>query len=198
MSGLDIRHRRRCSSLRPQALAPRMIRPRRDRALAWGNPPGLHRLHRPRRDRMKAERPALVRDPHPPVPVLFHQHVGRPDMGPHLKELPVVGHRPVTTQTPCGLDAQTPVQIAARRTGPMQISGLRRLNREAPIVKRQIRPRNRFAASIVAMPAKRSSFTRRSCPVLNSRSTRPFAWGEGRGSARLPARPAPVQTDSWA
>ena len=66
---------------------------------------------------MKAEYPALGRDPHRPVHVLFHQHVGRPDIGLHLIEVPVVGHRPVTAQTPCGLDAQAPVQVAARRTG---------------------------------------------------------------------------------
>ena len=108
-----------------------MVRPRRDRAPGSMNLLGLSRLHGPRRDRMKAERPTLVRDPHRPIHALFHQHVGRPDIGPHLVAVPVVGHRPVPTQAPCGLEAQAPVQIAAHRTGAMQIGNLSWLNGEA-------------------------------------------------------------------
>ena len=77
-----------------------MIRPRRDRATGWVNRLGLSRLHGPRRDRVNVERPTLVGDPQGPIDALFHQHSGRPDIGPHLVEVPVVRHRPVTTQTP--------------------------------------------------------------------------------------------------
>src|SRR5436190_10095330 len=38
--------------------------------------------------------------------------------------------------------------------------------------------RNAFAAAIDAMPASRSSLTRRSCSVPKARSTRPLAWLE--------------------
>ena len=85
---------------------------------------------------MKAKRPTLVRDPQGPIHALFHQHVGRPDIGPHLVEVPVVGHRPIPAQAPWGLDAQAPVQIAARGTGPMEIGRLRRQDGEAPVVDR--------------------------------------------------------------
>ena len=190
MSGLCDGRRRVCSSCRQQAFAPRMVRPRRDRAPWSVNLLGLSHLHGPRRDRMKVERPALVRDPHRPIHALFHQHVGRPDIGPHLIELPVMRHRPVRAQAPCGLDAQDTVQIPARRTGPMQIGGLGRLNGEAPIVDRQIPSRNRFAASSVATPARRSSLTSRSCKVLKSRSTRPLAWGEWAGISSTPSSPS--------
>jgi len=77
-------------------------------------------------------------DPHRPTHPLFDHDVGRSDIGSHRIELPVVRHRPVAAQAPCGLNAQAPVQLAARRTGPMQISGLRRRNGEALIVDRQI------------------------------------------------------------
>ena len=45
---------------------------------------------------MKGEQPILVRDPHGPIHTLFHEHVGCPDIGPHLIELPVVGYGPVS------------------------------------------------------------------------------------------------------
>ena len=70
-----------------------MVRPRRDQAPGVESRLDLSRLHGPRRNRMKAERPALVRDPHRPIHVLFYQHLGRPDIGLHLIEVPVVGHR---------------------------------------------------------------------------------------------------------
>ena len=76
MSALESSHRRPCSLLRPQALAPRMVRPQRDRAPGLIHRLGLSRLHGPRGNRMKVERPALVRDPHCPVPMLFPQHTG--------------------------------------------------------------------------------------------------------------------------
>ena len=97
---------------------------------------GLSRLHGPRRERRKAERPARGRDPHRPVHVLFHQHVGRPDIAPHLIERPVVGHRPVTAHAPRRFDAQDPAQLPECRTGARQIGGLRRLNGAALIVDR--------------------------------------------------------------
>ena len=80
----------------------------------------------------------MVRHPHRPIHPFFDHDVGRPDIGPHLIEVPVVGHRPVTAQAPGRLEAQDAVQLAARRTGAMQIGGLRWLNGEAPIVDRQI------------------------------------------------------------
>jgi|GWRWMinimDraft_15_1066023.scaffolds.fasta_scaffold33093_2 hypothetical protein len=89
---------RRCSSLRSQASAPRMIRSRRDRAPRWVNRLGLNHLDGPCCDRVKGERSTLVRDPHGPIHRLFHEHVGRPDSGPHLVEVPVMGHRPIPTQ----------------------------------------------------------------------------------------------------
>jgi hypothetical protein len=119
-------------------VGPWMIRPRRDRAPGWGHRLGRDRLYGPRRDRVKVERPTLVRDPQGPLYALFHQHMGRPHIGPHLIEVPVVRHRPITAQASSGFDAQALVEIAARRTGAMQIGGLGRRNGEAPIVARQI------------------------------------------------------------
>jgi hypothetical protein len=52
--------------------------------------------------------------------------VGRPDSAPHLIELPVVDHCPVTAQAPGRLDAREPGQIPARWLRPMQIGGLDR------------------------------------------------------------------------
>ena len=94
---------------------------------------------RPRDDRLKRERPAFVGHPHRPIHSVFDDDVGRPDSAPHLIELPVVGHRPVTAQTPSHLNAREPGQIPARRLRPMQIGGLDRRDREAPIVARQPR-----------------------------------------------------------
>ena len=113
-----------------------MIQPRRDRAPWWVNLLGLNRLHGPSRDGVIDQRPALVRHPHRPIHPFLHLHMGRPDVGLYLIEVPVVRHRPVTAQAPCGLEAQAPVQLAARRTGPMPSSGLGRLDREAPVVDR--------------------------------------------------------------
>jgi hypothetical protein len=70
MSGLCSHHCRLCVALRPQASAPRMLRPRRD----WlpSAEDRFHRcsLHELRRDRVNAERLSLVRDPHRSVHVL--------------------------------------------------------------------------------------------------------------------------------
>lgn len=57
--------------------------------------------------------------PHPPVPPPAHGSA--PDRGARG------AHRPVTAHAPCGIAAQAPVPLAACRTGPVQISGLRRL-----------------------------------------------------------------------
>ena len=59
-----------------------MIRLRRDRTLGWVR----RDLHGPSRDRVKAERPALVRDAHGPIHVLFQQHMGGPDRRMNLIE----------------------------------------------------------------------------------------------------------------
>ena len=41
----------------------------------------------------------MVGDPHRPIHAVFDDDVGRSDMRPHLIELSVVDHRPVTAQT---------------------------------------------------------------------------------------------------
>jgi hypothetical protein len=64
--------------------------------------------------------------------------VCRPDITPHLIELPVMGSRPVTAQASGRLKAQDAVQLLVCRTGVMLIRSLRRLNGKAPIVDRQI------------------------------------------------------------
>ena len=111
MSGLCDGRRRGWSSFRQQPSAPRRHACRRDQP------------QRARDDPLIRKRSTVVGHPHRPI----HLHMGRPDMGRHLIEVPVVRHRPVTAQAPCGLAAQAPVPLAARRTGPVQISGLRRL-----------------------------------------------------------------------
>ena len=111
MSGLCDGRRRGRSSFRQQPSAPRRHACRRDQP------------QRARDDPLIRKRSTVVGHPHRPI----HLHMGRPDMGRHLIEVPVVRHRPVTAQAPCGLAAQAPVPLAARRTGPVQISGLRRL-----------------------------------------------------------------------
>ena len=99
---------------------------------------GLSRLHGPRRDRVKVERPALVRDPHRPVPMLFHQHTGGSDRLMNLIESPLMRDGEILAQAAGRLDAPAPVQLAARRAGAMQIGDLGWLNGEALIVDRQI------------------------------------------------------------
>ena len=84
---------------------------------------------------MNVERSTVVGHPHRPIHPFLHLHMGRPDVGLYLIAVPVVRHRPVPAQAPGRLEAQAPVQFAARRTGPMQIRGL---DREAPGVDRQI------------------------------------------------------------
>ena len=51
---------------------------------------------RPRRDRMKAERPALVRDAHRPIHVLFQQHTGGSDRRMNLIESSLMRHVGIT------------------------------------------------------------------------------------------------------
>ena len=138
MSGLGSRHRRLYSSLRSQALAPWMIRPRRDRAPRSMNLLGLNRLHGPSRDLMKVKRATVVGHLHRPIHPFLHLHLGRPDVGLNLIEVPVVRHRPVRAQTSGRLKAQDAVQISVRRTGAMQIGDLGLLNGEPPVVDRQI------------------------------------------------------------
>ena len=67
-----------------------MIRPRRDRAPGWVNRLGRNRLHGPRRDRVKAKRPTLVRDPQGPVHMLFHQYTGGSNRLMNLIESPLM------------------------------------------------------------------------------------------------------------
>ena len=72
-----------------------MIRPRRDRAPGWVDRCDRRDLHGPRRDRVKAERPTLVRDSHGPIHVRFHQHVGGPDRLVNLIESTLIRNREV-------------------------------------------------------------------------------------------------------
>ena len=87
---------------------------------------------------MIVQGPVIVGDPHRPIHSVFDDDVGRPDIAPHLIELPMVGHRPVTAQASGRLEAQDAVQLLVCRTGVMQIRSLGRRHGEAPIVDRQI------------------------------------------------------------
>ncbi len=43
---------------------------------------------------MKVERATVVGHPHRPIHPFLHLHMGRPDVGLYLIEVPVVRHRP--------------------------------------------------------------------------------------------------------
>ena len=143
MSGLCDGGCRVCCSFLQQAFAPRMRRGRFERTprdLGLGR--RSHALGTSG-DGVIVQWPAIVGHPHRSIHPFFDEDVGRPDIGPHLIELPVVGHRPVTAQTSGRFNAQAPIQLASRRTGPMQIRGLCRLNREPlnlSTYKRQLNP----------------------------------------------------------
>jgi len=127
LSGLCDAHRHVFCSFRQQALASRMRACRRDRALRARDLGRRRHAQRTRGDRLIRERPpAFVGHPHRPIHSVFDDDVGRPDSAPHLIELPVVDHRPVTAQAPGRLDAREPGQIPARWLRPMQIGGLDR------------------------------------------------------------------------
>ena len=137
MSGLWPPCRGLCYSLRPQACAPRMVRPRRDRV------PEVvdrldRRLHGTSRDDVIVEGAAVVGDPHRPIHALFHQHMGGPDMVVNLVERPLMRDGEVLSQASCRLETQDAIQIPSRETRPMQIDGLRRRDREALVVLWQI------------------------------------------------------------
>ncbi|TKB33631.1 MAG: hypothetical protein E8D51_05240 [Nitrospira sp.] len=87
---------------------------------------------------MKSERPALVRDPHRPIDPFFHQYMRGSDRVVNLIEAPLVRDGEILAQAAGCLEAQAPVQIAARKARTVQIGGLDRLDREASIVDRQI------------------------------------------------------------
>ena len=128
-----------CVSCQPPPFAPRMSRGRLDRTPRDLSLGGRSHSLGTSGDGVIVQWAAVGRDPHRPIHPVFDYDVGRPDIGPHLIEAPVVGHRPVTAQAPCGLDTQDTVQTPARWLQPMQIGGLGRLDREAPIVDRQPR-----------------------------------------------------------
>ncbi len=81
----------------------------------------------------------------------------------------------------------------------MQISGLRKLNREAPIVPRQIGLQELIRV-VQGRDPRQPQFLDQ--PVLEGVETAarsgPWPGASGRGSTRPPARPMPAQTDSWA
>jgi hypothetical protein len=80
----------------------------------------------------------VVGDPHRSIDPFFHLHLGRLDVVADLIKLPVVGYGPIAAQDARGFEAETPVQVAARGTGPMEIGRLRRRDGKAPVVDRQI------------------------------------------------------------
>ena len=49
-----------------------------------------------RDDGLIPERPAVVGHPHYPIHSVFDDDVGRPDIAPHLIELPMVGYGPIS------------------------------------------------------------------------------------------------------
>ena len=125
-------------ALWPQALAPRMVRPRRDGLSSAGERFHRRGLHGPRRDRVHADRPTLVGNPQGSIHMLFHQHVGGPDRLVDLIEPALVRDGKILAQAAGCLEAQDAVQLPVCRTGAMQIRRLRGLNGEAPVVDRQI------------------------------------------------------------
>ena len=139
---------------------------------------------------MKAECPALVRDPHRPIHVLFHQHLGGPNRLMNLIEAPLMRDGKILAQTAGRLEAQDAVQLSVCRTEAMQIGGLRGLNGEASVVDRQIalqKPIRSLQRGDLREPQLLDS---RSWTVLKSRSTRPFACGEWTGISSTPSSPS--------
>ncbi len=106
MSGLCSGLRRVAFLFRQKPFAPRMIRCRLDWALRAVDCWGISRTHRTRGDSRMVEPPALMCDAERPIHAFFHQHVGRPDIGLNLIELPVVGHSPIAAQDPRGIQTQ--------------------------------------------------------------------------------------------
>ena len=102
-------------------------------AAGWDEGPHLDRS---RGNGLIRERLAVVGDPHRSIDPFFHLHLGRPDVVADLIELPVVGYGPIAAQDARGFEAATPVQVAARGTGPMEIGRLRRRDGKAPVVDR--------------------------------------------------------------
>jgi hypothetical protein len=115
-----------------------MVRFGPNRAVGAGQRLGLCPRHRPRRDRVKVERPSVVREPHCPVEPLFYQDVGGPDGVANLIELPFMHNREVLPHAPGDFETQTPLQLSNRGRRSMQIGGLRRGHGKAPVVDRQI------------------------------------------------------------
>lgn len=96
MSGFCDGRRRVFCPFRQQAFAPRMSRGRLDRT---PRDLGLGRLSHSlgtSGDGVIVQWPAIVGDPHCPIHSVFDYDVGRSDIRPHLIEVPVVDHRPVT------------------------------------------------------------------------------------------------------
>lgn len=110
----------------------------RDRVVEAGPGRGRRCRDRPHRDWVKGERPSVVCEPQRPIHSFFHHHMGGPDIVVDLIEVSVVSHGPIATQHPGRFDAEDAVEMSAGQTGPMQISGLRRLHGKALIVCGQI------------------------------------------------------------
>ncbi len=65
--------------------------------------------------------------------------MGGPDRVENLIEAPLMRNGEVLPQAAGRLEAEDTIQITARQPRPMQIGGLGRLDREAPIADRQPR-----------------------------------------------------------
>src|SRR5579859_971135 len=81
-------------------------------------------------------------------------------------------------QRPLGAPGEGLVQPIYRLHGPMQVLVVERRLGEAGVVVGHEARQEGVAVFHLLTPARRSSFTRRSCKVLFARSTRPLAWLE--------------------
>lgn len=127
---------------------------------------------------MVAKRAILVRDPPRAVPSLFHDDLRGPDIRFQLIPVPVMRHGPIAPHDPRRLQAQHPVERRGRRTRPMQIGRLGRLDGTATVVAwqpglqepiRRLDRREACQAQVFDQPILQR---------LEQRSTRPLACGE--------------------
>ena len=147
---------------------------------------------------MKAERPALVRDPHHPVPMLFHLHTWGSDRRMNLIESSLLRKGKTLAQAAGRLEAQCAVQLPVHRTWAIQIDDLGWLNGEVLILDRQIALQKlirRVQRGDVREPHLLDRLTLKG---VKEQFYPPLRLGRrGPESARSPARSATVQTDSW-
>lgn len=138
MSGLCDGRCRALFACRPPPFAPRMVRPRPDRAPEVMGRLDLHCPYGTNRDRVTAEWSTVVGNPHRLIDPFFYLQVGGPEVVVDLIEAPLLCEGEALAQTPGRLDAQDAIQLSSCGTGPMQIGGLGRLYRK-PLVVEQLR-----------------------------------------------------------